>query len=80
MKNDVMPNQPDSSVFSIFSNGEVVGTAYTKANALLFTAAPEMLALLKRLNWAFYVEGTTKALKAVMMETKDLIHKAEGGK
>lgn len=44
----------------------------------LILAAPEMLALLKRINEAFYVHGTTKALLPVMAETKPLIRRAEG--
>lgn len=38
----------------------------------------EMVKLLKELNYAFYVEGTSKALKPVMAKTKELISKAEG--
>jgi hypothetical protein len=45
---------------------------------LLRMAAPEMLALLKRINEAFYVKGTRKALLPVMAETKPLIARAEG--
>ena len=37
----------------------------------------ELLALVKRINYAFYVEGSSKALKPVMAETKDLIRKCE---
>lgn len=48
------------------------------ANARLIAAAPELLDLLKRINWAFYVDGTTKAVKQVMAETKGIIAKAEG--
>ena len=46
--------------------------------ALLIAVAPEMLLLLKRLNEAFYVKGTRKALMEVMKETKPLIARAEG--
>ena len=49
-----------------------------EGNAQLMAAAPELLELLKRINHAFYVEGTSKAMKEVMSETKKLIHKAEG--
>lgn len=45
---------------------------------LLRMAAPDMLSLLKRINEAFYVYGTRKALLPVMAETKPLIRKAEG--
>lgn len=38
----------------------------------------DMLALIKRLNYAFYVDGTSKALRPLMGETKDLIRTAEG--
>ena len=38
----------------------------------------EMLGLLKEINWAFYVDGTPKALRAVMLKTKPLIHKIQG--
>jgi hypothetical protein len=41
-------------------------------------AAPDMLSLLKRINNAFYVKGSRKALLAVMKETKPLIARAEG--
>jgi hypothetical protein len=37
-----------------------------------------MLSLLKRINDAFYVKGSRKALLAVMKETKPLIARAEG--
>jgi hypothetical protein len=62
---DVCDNQPDY-------------TEREKANPRLITAAPEMLALLKRINEAFYVKGTHTALLPVMAETKPLIAKAEG--
>jgi hypothetical protein len=41
-------------------------------------AHPDMLCLLKRINEAFYVKGTRKALLEAMKETKPLIAKAEG--
>ncbi|MGH7070900.1 MAG: hypothetical protein ACREFO_12930 [Acetobacteraceae bacterium] len=53
-------------------------TERENANAALITAAPEMLALLKRINEAFYVQGTRRALLPVMSGTKPLIAKAEG--
>jgi hypothetical protein len=40
--------------------------------------AVDMLALLKRINEAFYVKGTRKALLPVVKETKPLIARAEG--
>jgi protein-disulfide isomerase-like protein with CxxC motif len=39
----------------------------------------ELLDLVKRLNYAFYVDGTSKALKPIMAETKQAIARAEGG-
>ena len=54
-----------------------MATDEPKANARLIAVAPEMLSLLKRINEAFYVKGTRKALTAVMAETKPLIAKAE---
>jgi hypothetical protein len=48
------------------------------ADLLLRIAAPDMLSLLKRINDAFYVKGTRKALLEVMKETKPLIARAEG--
>jgi hypothetical protein len=50
------------------------------ANARLIAAAPEMLELLERINFIFYVKGTRKAMIEVMAETKPLIHKAKGWK
>ncbi len=38
----------------------------------------EMLDLIKKLNYAFYVTGTPKAMKPLMALTKPLIQKAEG--
>ena len=42
------------------------------------TINAELLDILKRINYAFYVEGTSKALKPIMAETKAIIQKAEG--
>jgi hypothetical protein len=50
----------------------------TDANARLISCAPELLDLIKRMNYAFYADGSPKAMKAVMAETKALIAKAEG--
>lgn len=49
-----------------------------EANASLIAAAPELLDLLKRINYSFYVDGTSKALRPIMSETKAAIAKAEG--
>jgi len=40
--------------------------------------AAKLLDLVKRLNYAFYVEGTAKAMRPIMAETKALIAEAEG--
>ena len=58
--------------------GRDIAVVYDKADTALLASAPELLALLKRINTAFYVDGTAKALKSVMAETKDLIRRAEG--
>lgn len=55
-----------------------VSTEERKHNGLLISAAPEMLSLLKRINDAFYVTNSSKALREIMAETKPLIRKAEG--
>ena len=47
-------------------------------NLALIAAAPDLLALIKRINTAFYVDGTAKALRPVMAETKEMIRLAEG--
>lgn len=76
----------------IKANGRIIATVWSledgkdniaraqeaQANAHILRAAPELLAIVKRINWSFYVEGTTKAMKTVMAETKALIAKAEG--
>jgi hypothetical protein len=38
----------------------------------------EMLSLIERMNYAFYVKGTSKALNPVMAETKQILAKARG--
>jgi hypothetical protein len=48
------------------------------ADMHLRITAPQMLSLLKRINEAFYINGTRKALLPVMRETKLLIARAEG--
>lgn len=54
------------------------GGTGSDANAALIAAAPELLAIIKDMRQAFYVEGTRKALLQVMERSKDLIAKAEG--
>jgi hypothetical protein len=54
------------------SNEEIEG------NYNLITAAPQLLALLKRINEVFYVSGKRKDMIEVMSETKPLIRMAEG--
>ena len=57
--------------------GANIAVAYDKADAPLLAAAPAMLDLLKRINQAFYVGGTAKALRPVMAETRAAIYEAE---
>ena len=54
------------------------GESRQQAHAALIAAAPELLAIIKDMRQAFYVEGTRKALLQVMERSKDLIAKAEG--
>ena len=44
----------------------------------LIEKAPEMLAMLKAVNQAFFGTGTRKALFAALEGSKDLIRQAEG--
>lgn len=48
-----------------------------KERARKLAVFPELVKLLKEINYAFYVDGTSRALKPVMAKTKDLIKKAE---
>jgi hypothetical protein len=61
-----------------FLAGSKSAAPQTEANARLIAAAPDMLSLLKRLNEAFYVKGTRKALMEVMQETRPMIARTEG--
>lgn len=53
-----------------------------KATARLIVRAvnshEKLLDLVKRINYAFYVDGTSKALMPIMAETKAIIAEAEG--
>ena len=44
----------------------------------MLAASAEMLEALKRVRQAFYVDGTSKALRAAFEGTKELVAKAEG--
>ncbi len=50
----------------------------TLANARLIASAPELLEALKRVRYAFYVDGTSKALRVAFEGTKEIVAKAEG--
>lgn len=50
----------------------------TRCNQQLIAAAPELLDALKRVRDAFYIKGTSKALRAAFEGTKELVAKAEG--
>lgn len=69
--------RPGVSPRVVANNGLVICDTQSK-NANLIAAAPEMLALLERINHAFYVKNSSKALREVMAETKPLLQKARG--
>lgn len=48
------------------------------SNIRLIAAAPELLEALKRVRHAFYVDGSSKALRLAFENTKELVAKAEG--
>lgn len=50
----------------------------TRANQMLIVSAPDLLDALKRVREAFYVAGTSKALRAAFNGTRELVAKAEG--
>lgn len=59
--------------------GKTIAVVYEgDKDAALIAAAPKMLEFIKRMNHAFYVEGTPKAMKPIMAESKALIADAEG--
>jgi protein-disulfide isomerase-like protein with CxxC motif len=78
--------QPSSDKFIYGSKGEEIADCDMKtnfpdenlANARLIAHAPELLELLERINFVFYVKGTRKAMIEVMAETKPLLEKARG--
>jgi hypothetical protein len=49
-----------------------------KQDAVLMAAAPDMLKALLALRKAFYVDGSSKALKAAFEMTHEIVKKAEG--
>ena len=49
-----------------------------EANANLVASAPELLEAIKRVRHAFYVDGTSKALRIAFEGTKEIVAKAEG--
>lgn len=51
----------------------------TIPDARLIAAAPELLAMLKAANAAFFGAGTRLKLLEALKDSKALIHKAEGG-
>lgn len=73
-KQTPMPGRCFDCVPGASHDGSWIGIGLCPVHA----AALQMLDLLKRINWAFYVEGTAKALKPVMAETRALIAQAEG--
>lgn len=58
--------------------GKTIARTETEENARLIEAAPEMLAMLKAVNYAFYVKGTRKELQKALEGSRELIRKAEG--
>lgn len=59
-------------------NGGPNDDSETLANARLIAMAPELLEALKRVREAFYVDGTSKALRVAFEGTKEIVAKAEG--
>lgn len=49
-----------------------------EGNARLIAAAPELVEALERVRHAFYVDGSSKALRAAFEGTKELVAKAKG--
>lgn len=59
-------------------NGGPNDDSETLANARLIAMGPELLEALKRVRHAFYVDGTSKALRVAFEGTKEIVAKAEG--
>ena len=59
-------------------NGGPNDDSETLANARLIASAPELLKALKRVSHAFYVDGTSKALRVAFEGTKEIVAKSEG--
>ena len=55
-----------------------IGFSEGRLNAFLIAAAPKLLAALKRVRQAFYVDGKAKALREAFEGTKELVAEAEG--
>lgn len=58
--------------------GTHVPVKQNAVNARLIAAAPDLLAALKRVRQAFYVDGKASALRAAFEGTKELVARAEG--
>lgn len=56
---------------------EIIGGAI-KHDAVLMSMAPELLKALLAIRKAFYVDGSSKALKAALESTHEVVKKAEG--
>jgi hypothetical protein len=59
-------------------NGSHIAQAMSLPDARLIASAPELLEALKRVRHAFYVDGSSKALRLAFENTKELVAKAEG--
>jgi len=64
------------------SGGERIATVFSREeNARLIASAPDMLKelkrcqeLIERINYAFYADGTSNALRPVMEDAKPMLH------
>lgn len=59
----------------LYDGLEVARVSYAESDEWpeLYAKAPEMLAALRRIREAFYVKGTSKALKAALEGTQQLV-------